>query len=102
MQEMNDLKERLRRRLNLAESAGNTGAFVAFGREFRQTLESYFGISDRMAQRELIQAGTNRGSLGERIEAARQRLAEARQRLAEDDKSQAGEPDPVRPPGDMS
>jgi hypothetical protein len=91
LQEMNDLKERLRRGLNLAESAGNAGAFVAFGREFRQTLEAYFGISDRMAQREFIRAGTSGGTLGERIAAARRRVAEARE-LAEDDNSLASLP----------
>jgi hypothetical protein len=49
--EMADLKDRLGRGMEQAESAGNSVAFVAFARAFRQCLESYFAISERVAER---------------------------------------------------
>jgi hypothetical protein len=49
--EMGDLKARLRRGLEQAEKAANAAAFVAFARELRQTLEAYFDISERVAEK---------------------------------------------------
>lgn len=46
-----DLKCRLRRGLERAEKAENAPAFVAFARELRQALESYFTISERVAEK---------------------------------------------------
>jgi hypothetical protein len=51
LEEMADMKDRLRRGLEQAEAAQNPVAFIAFAREFRQCLESYFDISARMADR---------------------------------------------------
>jgi len=34
-----------------AERTGNAAGFLAFAREYRQTLESYFDITERMAER---------------------------------------------------
>ena len=49
--EMADLKDRLRRGVEQAEKQANPAAFCAFAREFRQTLESYFAISEKIAQK---------------------------------------------------
>jgi len=48
--EMADLKDRLRRGVEQAEATANPAAFVAFARELRQSLESYFAISEKIAQ----------------------------------------------------
>jgi hypothetical protein len=87
LQEMADLKGRLLRGLSQAEMANSAVGFVSFAREVRMCLESYFSIADRIAERQLVQAGANGGGLAERIAAARQRRAAARQQ------SQADEPD---------
>src|SRR5262249_37050651 len=49
--EMSELKDRLRHGLEQAEAAGNPVAFVSFAREIRQCLESYFTISERIAEK---------------------------------------------------
>jgi hypothetical protein len=49
--EMAELKDHLRRGLEQAERARNPAAFVSFARELRQCLESYFSISERIAER---------------------------------------------------
>ena len=48
---MRELKDRLRHGLDQAEGAGNPAAFVAFAREFRQCLESYFDICEKIGAR---------------------------------------------------
>jgi hypothetical protein len=49
--EMRELKSRLRSGLDEAGKSGNAAGFVAFARELRQTLESYFDISERVAEK---------------------------------------------------
>ena len=49
--EMSELKDRLWRGLEQAETARNPAAFVSFAREFRQCLESYFHISEGIADK---------------------------------------------------
>ena len=79
--EMANVKARLRRGLEQAEKAENAPAFVAFARELRQSLESYFDMSERLAERRAISGGF---SLVGIIEAARKRVAEP------DDETQVG------------
>ncbi len=53
LQEMSELRDKLRHGLAEAELAGSGAGVVAFSRELRNTLESYFQIQDRMAQRKI-------------------------------------------------
>ena len=71
--EMADVKARLRRGMEQAEKAENASAFVAFAREHRQSLESYFAISERVAER--TRAVSSGFSLAEVIAKARARVA---------------------------
>jgi hypothetical protein len=79
---MADLKNRLRGGLEQAEKGENAPAFVAFARELRQSLESYFAISERVAERRAVSGGF---SLAEVI-------AEARARLARQDDEESNRP----------
>ena len=51
LDEMAHLKAQLRSGLDQAEAAGNPQAFLGFSREYRATLEAYFTISERMAEK---------------------------------------------------
>lgn len=51
LREMSELRDKLSRGLDAAEQSGSAGGVVAFGRELRNTLEAYFKITDRMAER---------------------------------------------------
>ena len=51
LREIAELREKLRRGLAQAEQAGSGAAMVAFAREYRNTLETFFNIADRMAER---------------------------------------------------
>lgn len=51
LEEMAHLKARLRSGLEQAEAARNPHAFLGFSREYRATLEAYFAISERMAEK---------------------------------------------------
>ena len=81
--EMAGLKSRLRNGLDQAERAGNMAAFVAFAREHRQCLESYFDMADRIASK-VQEAIPDRPGLAEIVKEARERArridAERRQR----------------------
>jgi len=46
-----ELKSKLRSGLDEAEKSRNAAGFVAFARVLRQTLESYFDISERVAEK---------------------------------------------------
>jgi hypothetical protein len=75
--EMAELNSRLRNGLDQAERAGNMAAFVAFAREHRQCLESYFEMADRIANK--VRLTTDGLRLAERIAAARKRVANMRE-----------------------
>jgi hypothetical protein len=51
LREMSELRDKLRHGLAEAEQAGSGAGVVAFLRELRNTLESYFNITDRIAKR---------------------------------------------------
>jgi hypothetical protein len=51
LEEMAHLKAQLRCGLDQAEAAGNPQAFLSFSREYRATLEAYFTITERMAEK---------------------------------------------------
>ena len=74
--EMAELKSRLRNGLDQAERAGNMAAFVAFAREHRQCLESYFEMADRIASK--VRLGADGRGLAEIVAEARKRVAVAR------------------------
>ena len=75
--EMAGLKTRLQYGLEQAEKGGNAAAFVAFAREFRQCLESYFEMADRIASK-VGGAIPDRPGLAEIIAEARKRVATMR------------------------
>jgi len=70
--EMAELKSRPRNGLDQAERAGKMAAFVAFAREHRQCLESYFEMADRIASK--LRLGADGRGLAEIIAAARRRV----------------------------
>ncbi len=49
--ELQQLKNRLRSGLTEAENQRSSAGIVAFSREYRQTLETYFSITEKMADR---------------------------------------------------
>lgn len=65
LNEMTQLRDKLWTGLAEAERAGSGAGVVAFAREYRNTLESYFNIADRIAQR---QGDGNEPALTVRIE----------------------------------
>ena len=75
--EMAGLKTRLQCGLEHAEKGGNAAAFVAFAREFRQCLESYFEMSERIAAKNQVGSANGRG-LAEMIAKARARVERER------------------------
>ena len=51
LREIAELREKLRRGLAEAEQAGSGAGIIAFAKEYRNTLETYFNIADRIAER---------------------------------------------------
>jgi hypothetical protein len=51
LEEMADLKERLSQGLVQAEQSGKPAPFLAFAREFRQCLEAYFDMAERISEK---------------------------------------------------
>jgi hypothetical protein len=92
--EMAELKSRLRNGLDQAERAGNMAAFVAFAREHRQCLESYFDMSERIASK-VGGAIPDRPGLAEII-------AEARRRVGREQGQPCGAPRRDEGSGDVS
>jgi hypothetical protein len=103
LQEMAHLKAQLRSGLDQAEEAGNAHAFLGFSREYRATLEAYFAISERMAEK-----AQDPGSLSQKgikalchllgIDRASDEELEEASRLLDERLAESGEPSPLSPP----